>query len=246
MVNVDPTAAMKLFRELNINMDSSPTVRLIMIYLAGQSGTVEDLTWLTGQLGSNGEGELAWTAIIDVLKRQDAKVVADWSVRLEQNPSVGDQIREVLELAEQKAEAQKEGALLCDLQVRLLKWHLGKGSYEPVAAYREKLVLNNTASIEVKKSAIFQTNAYAVEAYLQLRQYTKTADVISGMLRENTLTDKSEILDMINAYFLSEKIAAEDKSSLLNSLFEISITAQQRWWQDKIEQWRGMIALKAA
>lgn len=246
MVNVDPTAAMKLFRELNINMDSSPTVRLIMIYLAGQSGTVEDLTWLTGQLGSNGEGELAWTAIIDVLKRQDAKVVADWSVRLEQNPSVGDQIREVLELAEQKAEAQKEGALLCDLQVRLLKWHLGKGSYEHVAAYREKLVLNNTASIEVKKSAIFQTNAYAVEAYLQLRQYTKTADVISGMLRENTLTDKSEILDMINAYFLSEKIAAEDKSSLLNSLFEISITAQQRWWQDKIEQWRGMIALKAA
>ncbi|MBN2512003.1 MAG: hypothetical protein JXB18_03590 [Sedimentisphaerales bacterium] len=242
MVSVDPTAAMKLFRELNINMDSSPTVRLIMIYLAGQSGTIEDMGWLMEQLGSNGEGELAWTAVMDILKRQDAKLVAEWSVRLEQSPSVGDQIREVLELAEQKAEAQKEGALLCDLQVRLLKWHLGKGSYEHVAAYREKLELNNTASVEVKKKALNQTNVYSVEAYLQLRKYSKISDVIGGMLRENTLSDKSEVLDVINSYFLSEKGTTEDKSSLLEFLSEISITNQQRWWQDKLEQWRKVMA----
>jgi len=244
MVSVDPTAAMKLFRELNINMDSSPTVRLIMINLAGQSGTIEDLDWLTGQLGSNGELELAWTAIMDILKRQDAKVIADWSIRLEQNPSVGDQIREVLELAEQKAEAQKDGAMLCDLQVRLLKWHLGKGSYEHVVAYREKLEFNNTASIEVKKRAINQTNNQAAEAYLQLRRFSKTADVISGMLRDNRLDEKSEVLDMISAYFISDKIATEDKAGLLNYLSEISITIQQRWWQDKLEQWRGGMAPK--
>jgi hypothetical protein len=245
MVSVDPTAAMKLFRELNINTDNSPTVRLIVINQAGQNGTIEDLAWLTGQLGLNGEGELAWTAIIEILKRQDAKVVAEWSDRLAQNPSVGDQIREVLELAEQKAESQKEGDLLCDLQVRLLKWHLGKGSYEHVAAYREKLVLNTLANNDIRKDAIAQTNAYAVEAYLQLRQYSKTADVVSGMLRDNTLNDKSEILDMINSYFVSEKIATDDKSSLLNSLLEISITSRQRWWQDRLEQWRGLIALKS-
>ncbi len=245
MVSVDPTAAMKLFRELNINTDNSPTVRLIVINQAGQNGTIEDLAWLTGQLGLNGEGELAWTAIIEILKRQDAKVIAEWSDRLAQNPSVGDQIREVLELAEQKAEAQKEGDLLCDLQVRLLKWHLGKGSYEHVAAYREKLLHNTMANNDIKKDAIVQTNAYAVEAYLQLRQYSKTADVVSGMLRDNTLNDKSEILDMINSYFVSEKIATDDKSSLLNSLLEISITSRQRWWQDRLEQWRGLIALKS-
>jgi hypothetical protein len=236
---------MKLFRELNINTDNSPTVRLIVINQAGQNGTIEDLAWLTGQLGLNGEGELAWTAIIEILKRQDAKVIAEWSDRLAQNPSVGDQIREVLELAEQKAEAQKEGDLLCDLQVRLLKWHLGKGSYEHVAAYREKLLHNTMANNDIKKDAIVQTNAYAVEAYLQLRQYSKTADVVSGMLRDNTLNDKSEIVDMINSYFVSEKIATDDKSSLLNSLLEISITSRQRWWQDRLEQWRGLIALKS-
>jgi len=65
------------------------------------------------------------------------------------------------------------------------------------------------------------------------------------MLRDNTLNDKSEILDMINSYFVSEKIATDDKSSLLNSLLEISITSRQRWWQDRLEQWRGLIALKS-
>lgn len=244
MMNVDATAAMKLFRELSINTDSSPTVRLVMIHLAGQSGTVEDLDWLTGQLGSNGQSELAWQSILEILKRQEAKVIADWAIRLEQNPAVGDQIREVLELAEQKALAQKEGALLSNLQVRLLKWHLNKGSYEHVAAYREKLELNEGVSADIKKQAISQTNTYSVEAYLQLRQFSKAAGVVGNMLRDNMLSENSEILDMINTFFVSEKIVLEDKTGLLNTLSELSITNEQRWWQDKLEQWKGLLTPK--
>ncbi|MEN6306295.1 MAG: hypothetical protein ABFD91_00955, partial [Anaerohalosphaeraceae bacterium] len=244
MMNVDATAAMKLFRELNINTDSSPTVRLIMIHLAGQSGTVEDLEWLTGQLGSNGQSEPAWQSILEILKRQEAKIIVEWATRLEQNPAVGDQIREVLELAEQKALAQKEGTILCDLQVRLLKWHLNKGSYEHVAAYREKLELNDSAPASIKKQAIGQTNTFSVEAYLQLRQFPKAAEVIGNMLRENVLSDNSEILDMINTFFVSEKIVIEDKTGLLNTLSELSITNEQRWWQDKVEQWKGLLTPK--
>jgi hypothetical protein len=241
---VDKTTAMQLFRELNLDSDNSPAVRQVMIELAGQTGNVEDLEWLCTQLGSNGQSELAWRAILTILQRQDAKVIYDWANRIEQNPTATSQIVELLELAEQKAAAQKEEQLLCDLQVRLLKWYWNKGQYEQVVAYRDKLAHKDRPQ-ECIQNALRQTDGYAVEAYLQVRQFGKMAAVVSELLKVDMLTQTSDITEMISAYFASEKIATEDKKSLLDSLAEIPISSEQNWWQNKLEQWRGLLTPNA-
>ncbi len=241
MVNMDKTAAMQLFRELNLNSDASPAVRLVMIELAGQTEAAEDLEWLSTQLGSNGQSEPAWRAIVAILQRQDAKMIVDWANRMEQNPAAAGQAVELLGLAEQKAAAQKDEPLLCDLQVRLLKWYWNKGQYERVVLYRDKLAQKN-ASKEYVQNTLRQTDNYAIEAYLQVRQFTQASAVASELLKRNLLTQTSDVTEMITAYFASEKISPEDKKNLLNALAEIPISSEQNWWREKLEQWRGILA----
>ncbi|MBM4102701.1 MAG: hypothetical protein FJ263_01445 [Planctomycetes bacterium] len=242
VVNADKTAAMPLFRELKLQSDGSPAVRLIVIELAGQVGTADDLEWLSALLGSNGQSESAWRSIVAILQRQDAGVIANWAGRMEQNPAIAGQAVELLELAEQKAAAQKEESLLCDLQVRLLKGYWNKGQYEQVVVYRDKLARKDGGK-EYAQNALRQTDNYAIEAYLQLRQFTQTAAVISERLKRNLLTQTSDMLEMIEAYFVSEKTSMEDKKTLLEALAEVPINSEQSWWQEKLEQWRGLLTL---
>jgi len=49
------------------------------------------------------------------------------------------------------------------------------------------------------------------------------------------------VIEMITAYFASEKISPEDKKNLLNALAEIPISSEQNWWREKLEQWRGIL-----
>jgi hypothetical protein len=238
MVNVDKTAAMQLFRELKLAEDSSPAVRLIMIDLSSQTGTADDLDWLFAQLKSNGQGEPAWQAILAVLQRQEAKVIVKWADQVEQNIALSGQIADLLELAEQKAAAQKDELLVCQLQVRILKWYWNKGQYDQVIVYRDKLMQKNVEK-EYVQDALRQTDNYTVEAYLQLRQFDKAAATTAELLKRNILGPNSELIEMISAYFASEKIVLEDKKSLLNALAEIPISLEQSWWQERLEQWRG-------
>jgi hypothetical protein len=240
MVNADRTVAMPLFRELNLQTDASPAVQLIVIDLAGQVGATEDLEWLSAQLNSNGQSEPAWRAIVAILQRQDAGVIAEWAGRMEQNPAIADQVVELLELAEQKAAAQKEETLLCDLQVRLLKWYWNKGQYEQVLVYRDKLS-HKDGDKEYAQSALRQTDSCVLEAYLQLRQFSQAAAVMGERLKQNLLTQTSEMLEMVEAYIVSEKTSVEDKKNLLGALAEVSISSEQSWWLEKLEQWRGLL-----
>jgi hypothetical protein len=242
LVNVDKTAATRLFRELRLSEDSSPAVRLIMIDLSSQTGTDQDLAWLFALQGSNGQSEPAWQAIVAILERQDANVIIDWANRAEQNPAISSQVAEILELAEQKAAAQKDAILLCQTQVRLLKRYWNKGQFEQVILYRDKLMQKNMDKEYVQES-LRQTDNYAVEAYLQVRQFTQAAAVMGELLKRNALIQASEIVEMVNAYFASEKIATEDKKNLLNALTEIPISLEQNWWQEKLEQWRGLMTV---
>lgn len=242
MVNVDKTAAMQLFRELKLSEDSSPAVRQIMIDLASQTGTSDDIEWLFAQLKSNEQGEPAWQAFLAVLQRQEANVIVKWADQCEQNPSLSGQIVDLLELAEQKAAAQKDEILVCQLQVRILKGYWSKGQYDQVIVYRDKLMQKNVEK-EYVQDALRQTDNYTIEAYLQLRQFDKAAATTADLLKINIVEPNSELIEMISAYFASEKIVLEDKKSLLDALKEIPISLEQNWWQERLEQWRGFMGV---
>ncbi len=239
IVNTDKTVAMQLFRELNLNSDPSPAVRLVMIDLAGQTGTDQDLKWLFEQLGSNGQTDPAWQAIVSILQRQETQVIIEWANQAQQNPALSVETVELLELAEQKAAAQKDVFSLCQLQVRLLKWFWTAGQYEQVVLYRDKLMQKNTDK-EYVQEALRQTDKYAVEACLQVRQFPQLTAIIDELLKRNLLTQDSEITEMVIDYFSSDKIGLEDKKTLLSALAEIPISSSDIWWQEKLEQWREL------
>lgn len=238
MVNVDKTAALQLFRQIGLQNDSSLAVLQVFIDLAGQSGTTEDLEWLFGRFSANGQSDQIWDAMLDILKRQDAAVVASWAMRLEQNPALPDAYRELLSLAEQKAEVQKDIPMLCDLQSRLLRMAADKKSYEQVAVYREKLEKLDRTNPAVQQ-ALRQSDSQALEAYLQLRKFPLAAQVIGNLLRENKISETSLILDVISVFMTSEKSLLEDKRSLLKALSELPVNNDQMWWNENIERWRS-------
>lgn len=240
MVNVDKTAAMQLFRQIGLQNDPSIAVLQVYIDLAGQSGTADDLEWLFGRFSANGQSDQIWDAMLDILKRQDAGVVAAWAMRLEQSPALPDAYRELLSLAEQKAEAQKEVLLLCDLQSRLLRIAADKKSYEQVAVYREKLEKMDHANTAVQQ-ALRQSDSQALEAYLQLRKFTPAAQIMGDLLRENKVSDTSLILDIISVFMASEKSPIEDKRTLLKELSELTVNNDQKWWNEVMERWRSSV-----
>jgi HEAT repeat protein len=241
MVYADKTAAMQLFRQVSLQNDSSPAVRQIYIDLAGQVGTADDLEWLSGLFAANGQGEQVWLAMVSIFQRQDASFIAGWVSRMEQNQTNSDPIREILLMAEQKASVQKDTKLLCDLQVRLLRWYSNKKNYEQVATFREKLSQGNRSD-EFVQNALRQTDELAFDAYLQLRKFSSAAGIIGDLLRENRIVGTSAILDKIGLFMASEKTSVEDKRLFLKSLSELTISNDQMWWNEKIEQWRSFEA----
>lgn len=240
MVNGDKTAAMELFRELNLGADSSPAVRQVMIELAGQMGTADDLEWLVSQLG-NGQNESTWQAMVSILQRQESRIIIEWVNRIELNPVQSGQSIELMELAEQKAAAQKEDILLCQTQIRMLKWFWGKGQYEQVAVYRDKLMQKNPEK-EYVQDALRQTDYYAMDAYLQARRYLDAANIIDDLLGRGLLNQNTDVVKLADDYLNSEKNTAEDKKDLFSVLSEIPVTIESDWWRGKLEQWRGLLS----
>jgi len=245
LVYADKTAAIQLFRQVSIQNDSSSAVRQIYIDLAGQIGTVDDLQWLSGLYMANGQGEQVWLAMVSIFQRQDASFIANWVMRMEQNQTNSDQIRELLTIAEQKAAVQQDTKLLCDLQVRLFRWYSSKGNYEQAALFREKLS-QGSRSNEFVQNALHQTDEMAIEAYLQLRKFSNVAEIIGDLLRENRITATSEILDRIGLFMASEKIPVDDKRLLLRSFSELTISNDQLWWNEKVEQWKSFEVTEGA
>jgi hypothetical protein len=45
---------------------------------------------------------------------------------------------------------------------------------------------------------------------------------------------------------VSDKIPAKDKRGLLKSLSELTISNDQMWWNEKIEQWKSFEAIEEA
>lgn len=238
MVNIDKIAAMQLFQEIGLQNDSSPAVLQVYIELAGQTGTADDLDWLVGLFAANGQGDHVWSAMLSILQRQDAGVIASWALKLEQNTAFSDEIRELLSIAEQKAATQDDADLLYELQFRLIMWYGNQKNFDQVAVYREKLSAADTSNPKVYK-ALRQTDELAVEAYLQIRNFASAAGIIGDLLRQNQISSTSTILDRISIYLESGANSIADKKSLLKSLSELTISSEQLWWNEKLECWKS-------
>jgi CheY-like chemotaxis protein len=243
IINVDKVQALKVLKEGNFVKDSSAVIRKALTDLAGQVGGAEELDWLVGRLSSNGNGSSVWEAMVAILTREDVAVVSQWASKLAEIEPGSERVREVLELAEKKAQAKKDDALLLDVQMKLVELHGQREDYGRVIEYCNRLLGG-----QVKEQVRQRIEIVLLTAYLRSADFAKAGEMVGQRLVEKKdLGSDDFLIGAVNSYMSSEESSVEAKKALFGAL------AGQKHeglecpkWTTQIALWRGELFQKPA
>ncbi len=200
LINIDRAAALKIFKAQSLFVDESASIRSAVIDLARQVGELQDIEWLSPVIAGNGEGEIAWHAIREILQRQPVENVVEWIQKLEGVVSE-DRIRNLLEMAAKKAEAEKKPAILKSLNERLrsmsLQLFLRNADYEKVAELIAQYL--KQADLNVENILIKDIQKYLISPDIDDAQKTRLLEKLSAIETEqgNTRTQWAEQLHIL-------------------------------------------------
>ena len=239
VINVDKAEALRLLKEGKFAEDSSAVIRKALMDLAGQIGGPSEIDWLVARLTVNGDSGSAWQAVLAILTRQDSVMVADWADKLAQTEPGGDRVRELLELAEKKAEAQKEDALLLTVRMKLIELYGQRNDYVRVIEYCTKL-LGGQVGPEVKE----RVELTLLTAYLKSADFAKAGELVSVRLMEKKdLSSEEASVGRINSYLNSEEVGQEAKKALLDVLAAVKPQVLNcPKWTEQLKLWREQSA----
>ncbi len=234
--NLDKVQALRLFKQYNLALEGSPALRLIVIEAAGQAGQVEDLEWLSGLLGSNGQTEPVLPAFRAICQRASGAVSAEWASRLDKGGTQSVFVRELLELAEQKALGEKNEILMSEVRVRLAEWYASHQTPEQLAAYLGKIKTSGG-------SLVFpdETGARLLEALVFGGYYDAAAEIVNVRLERASLRRDSVVLAKLDEYFQSLQVENEAKRGLLTKLMELKVSPSNSLWSSRIKIWKDQL-----
>jgi HEAT repeat protein len=222
---VDKVKALELFKKNGLINDESPAVRQVVIDLAGQTGDASDLEWLLGALRVNGNSEQVWKAIKSICQRQKAVFLLKWLPALESADGVTDEfVREILEIAEQKAASEKEGVLQVEIQQQILSRQVSQRSWDSALSYLNKI------GYDPSNGTLPSTlNVLALKVYLYSNVADGVVSVLRAELEKADLSDASPVSSALKDYFSSEAVGVESKSLFLRKIKSVSVEGRPRW-----------------
>ena len=132
LINVDKVKAFREFKKRGLESDNNLNIRKHVIQLVGEMGKPDELEWLLGRIGLNGDGELAWEAVREILRRQDASAAIEWSEKISIEGIDGELGMELLEMAEKKALGENNAAILASARNGLVDVYLKMNQSEKV------------------------------------------------------------------------------------------------------------------
>lgn len=231
--NIDKTQALELYKQNNLIQEGSPALRQIIIDAAGQVGQPEDLEWLAIFLTSNGQLEQALQAFDAICQRSPGQVSAEWAGRLDEACVQAVFVRELYELAEQKAMGEKNERLLTDVRVQLAEWFVLQQMPEQLAAYLERLKAAGN-------SLVFPdaTGARLLEVLVNGGYYALAAEIVKVRLERESLLTDSAVLAKLDEFFKYEQINAEAKVGLLKKLAALKVSPANPLWSSRIKVWK--------
>jgi len=146
-------------------------------------GKPDELEWLLGRIGLNGDGELAWEAVREILRRQDASAVIEWSEKISIKGIDGELGTELLEMAEKKALGENNAAILASARNGLVEAYLKTNQSEKVGRVLGDRLANEDIGAEDEM-------AVKIDVYLNSQETspeakTALAGVLSGIAVEN-------------------------------------------------------------
>lgn len=224
MINIDPIKAYSLAKSNELMLDESPAVRLLVIELAGISGGADDLDWLLKIMNSNGQADQAWAAIKNIFQRQKSSFILEWIPSLEAAVPRGDYVREILELAEQKAIAEKANKSLISAREKIIAWYTTRKAWEPAYQYLDKI------NYSIAESPFNDdVNADILEIYLFFGDFEKMSHMVQYELTQKDFSESSPVYRQLSAYFDDQSIPEEVKRAIFGKLSSIKVDNRPQW-----------------
>jgi HEAT repeat protein len=225
LVYVDKVKAMELFRQNQLMLDESVAVRQIVIDLAGQTGQAADLDWLLKLLSGNGYSEPVWQAIRNICQRQSADFLLNWVETLELAEGLQDSyVRDILDMAEQKAAAEKNSNLLMQIQQRTIARLVQQKTWDQATAYLVKI---NYSVTENKFSE--ETNNQILKICLYGDLSEKLVQYIQNKLAHSDLNRTAPYALILEDYFSDASIADTRKRNAWKQISSIQIKNRPQW-----------------
>jgi len=235
LMNIDKTMACVKFRNASLFNDPRIEIRRKVARLAGEAGGKDDLVWLWEKLGSGAESDLAplaWESMLNLLKRVDLAVLADWIGRFDPaggGSRLSDERRlAVLKIAEQRFSEAGMAEMLRNVRERLAESYGVSGNFSQAAEYWG--VLFSSAATAEEKQAIVPN---LLDAHLRGANVVMAAHVVNNCLLQKDLDPNGPIVGVIDC-FLQEPPEGVDPNAVLEELLdqtEEPAEPRPRWQQ---------------
>ncbi|MBP8605466.1 MAG: hypothetical protein KBI46_06475 [Phycisphaerae bacterium] len=225
LVYIDKVKALELFRQNQLMLDESIAVRQIVIDLAGQTGQGADLEWLLKMLSGNGYSEQVWLAIRSICQRQSAAFLLEWagSIKAAEGLTIS-YVREIMDMAEQKAAAEKDSELLLKIQQASISWIAEQKMWEQGGSYLTKI---NYSAAENGFSE--ETNNQILKICLYAGLHDKAIQYIQNKLIRSDISRTSPYILVLKDYFSDESIEIDSRLAALKQISSIQIENRPRW-----------------
>lgn len=240
LISVDPVEAMRIARENQLLQDESLAIRQEAVELAGEMGGEQELVPLMAMLNANGQADEAWQAVKQICQRQKSTFLLDWVGPLEAGGRTG-YVREILELAEQKAIGEKNSANTAQARQQLIGWYRQRKLWDAGADYLEKIEysvsggLLGEAGVDAFTIYLYNGNlsdvTQVIENKLVKRDFEKTdpyLEVLSGFLADESVLDaaKRDVYEQLLAIDVQGRPVWDEFKSSLSNLYHVLLSAQ--------------------
>jgi len=222
---VDKVRALELFKQNGLIQDQSLAVQQVVIEVAGQTGDTSDLDWLLGLLAGNGQSDRVWPAIKSICQRQQADFLMEWLTALESADGVTDEyVREILDIAEQKAAGEKNEPLQIQIQQQILSRLVDRKSWESALTYLDKIGYDPLGGRFSPASDIS-----ALKVFLYSNATDRAVPMLQVEMGDGDLPDAGPIKAVLDDYFMSEAVDDESKSLSLMKIKSIPSEGRPNW-----------------
>ena len=247
LINIDKSSALRRLRA-DFVRDANAGIRARLVELAGEVGGHEDLDWLSKKLGTAGEGEPAWQAMLKILRRSNADMMSQWIARFDALPAPNklspEQMISFLTLVEQKAQGENKADVLREARLRLFGLYVTGNDAARATEYMN-LVLGAAAGDEDRNDAATRLLSMCLQAGAV--QVDLAGAVIEAYLAERDLGSEHPMAKSLNAY-LREPPAGVDPNALVARLRQIKVKEPEKrsLWRQLVAEWEAFAKAKKA
>jgi HEAT repeat protein len=183
LININKSEAYRRLRADFVN-DKNVNIRKRLISLAEEVGTVDDLGWLSEKMSSGAEEAVAWKAMLRIFESGNCKLLSDWVELLELKKVAPVRMIALLEIAERKAQAENNIALLNTVRYKLARLLAQTQQRDRAKEYYGDLI-----KTDKNPEHRDQLRAELLELYLNDGQIKLAGSLITNRLLEDDVDD---------------------------------------------------------